>query len=157
MYSLPQEKEEVDDDKEKTLPIRKRKLKDNDDDVDVDSDDDDKEEEDNATQSKFPRRTEYEYLPPSPPPLLPLFNLSHHAFYLNENTVGLRNYRLDKIGILIGKLHKTINALQAKYNTQIIIPYECYIQVNHPIFIIGYNTSKVFQCVDEVSNIIYYP
>ena len=71
--------------------------------------------------------------------------------------MGLRYYRMDKIKILCGKLYKTVNAIQAKYNTQIIIPYECYIKVNHPIYIIGYNTSKVFQCVDEVSNIIYYP
>ena len=159
LYSPPQEKEEVDNGKEKTLPIRKRKLKDNDDDdVDVDGDDDDKEEEeeDNATQSKFPRRTEYEYLPPQPPPLLPLFNQSHHAFYVNQNTVALRNYRIDKIKILCGKLYKTVNAIQAKYNTQIIIPFECYIKVNYPIYIIGYDSCKVKQCVDEVSNIIYY-
>ena len=64
---------------------------------------------------------------------------------------------MDKIKILCGKLYKTVNALQAKYSTQIIIPFDCYIQTNHPIYIRGYNSYKVKQCVDEVSNIIYYP
>ena len=73
----------------------------------------------------------------------------------NENTVHLFKYRHERLPLLIGKLHRTHNILQQRYNILMSIPSERMMKWKLPITIIGYNAKSLFESLCEIERIVY--